>query len=1132
MRGRSRRNLAWGTAQSKSDGLARVLLRQLACTVLLHLCWLLLGSAVWAQAVTPGTDQRIALSAEEQAWLDAHPRIVLGTTDQFPPEVFRDRDGRLSGLMVDYLNEINRRLGGRRIQLHVEASWEAITRKGLRGKIDGFAGATRTPEWEERFLITVPYAHFYFYAYVRVDDTRPIRQLADLANSRVGWTKGMRIMPHLLRDIPGVESVQFDDNAALVNALIHRDVDSLIHGGHLDWWRRNNSELTFKLAGLLPETRLESVLVIRKDWPTLLAVLNKAITDIPPETHLRIQRRWMGPSVLAANAIDRDGLGLTRNETAWLQRHPTLRYCFDSSWSPYGFSEAGEHRGLFRDYLDLLAKRLGVELVATPAAGPDAQQVGIGIPPALQQVETRACDLASGALRLPEADLALGFTMPYYQSTWVLLALPDKPFISGIEAIEDQTIGVPENRGIQFLLQRDYPDSDLVPLASEQALKQLDDRDIHALVMPLEQALDWMDERASNGKIIGTLDDRYPVSIAVRGDWPELVDILNKAIASLTRSEHAEIQRRWQTRTIEQLVDYSLLWQLSVVAAVVLIGMYYWVRTLRSMNRQLRAARRTAEDANHAKSRFLAHMSHEIRNPMNAIIGFSRLALDADPAPRQRDYLCKIQGAAELLLGVIDDILDVSRIESGKLRLERIGFDLQPIFDRLTDILEPMARARGLVLRCAIDARLDRPLLGDPLRLTQVLLNLGTNAVKFTEQGEVRLGAEQVESAGDRVQIAFVVRDTGIGMDAAIREQLFLPFEQADSSINRRFGGTGLGLSIARELVEAMGGTLQVETAPGQGATFSFAIAFETAPNASEGARSDVVSGRARPAPATIRGARVLLVDDDPINLQVAREQLVQAGLAVTEAMDGRDAIEVLGLSDADAFDLVLMDIRMPGVDGLEAARRLRAQGHRLPIVAMTAHALAGDREASLAAGMNDHLAKPVDAAALRAVLLRWIAPRNPARTPASSPLSGWSAKSGIGAVAATRPFWPEIPGLDMHRGLRRIGGSVPLYTELLAEFIARHQTCADRVRAELAAGEIERARKRVHAIRGAAATLGAATLAELAGELEQALPERTHARAQRILPQFAWHLEALCRTIGARLDRSQERATEDIPER
>ncbi|WP_284616807.1 ATP-binding protein [Aquabacterium humicola] len=397
-----------------------------------------------------------------------------------------------------------------------------------------------------------------------------------------------------------------------------------------------------------------------------------------------------------------------------------------------------------------------------------------------------------------------------------------------------------------------------------------------------------------------------------------------------------------------------------------------------------RRAQAAAEAASQAKSTFLAHMSHEIRTPMNAILGLADLTLRTELSPRQRGYLDKLKIAADTLLELIDRVLDFSRLEAGKLELVPAPFVLYELLGRIGAMVGEAAQRQGLALQFVVAPEVPQRLVGDGPRLGQVLLNLCSNAIKFTEAGAVVVRVDCVRAEPSSAQLRFSVTDSGIGLSADEIARLFQPFVQADASTARRYGGTGLGLVISRQLVEAMGGTIEVASTPGRGSTFCFSLRLErehvepsSTPEAS-GASGDAGAGAA--AVAALRGRRVLLVEDNDVSRLVAAELLVEvAGMQVTMAATGEEALQAL---DAGGIDVVLMDVQLATMDGCETARRIRAQARhaRLPIIAVTAHTLALDRERCLAAGMDDCLGKPFEPARLLQTLARQLA-RGPVRT-------------------------------------------------------------------------------------------------------------------------------------------------------
>jgi signal transduction histidine kinase/CheY-like chemotaxis protein len=732
---------------------------------------------------------------------------------------------------------------------------------------------------------------------------------------------------------------------------------------------------------------------------------------------------------------------LTPEERAWLDQLGPITMCVDPDWMPFeGVSAEGAHIGIAADMMQLLAERLDVtfQLVPTRTWAESVQVSREG-----------GCHIVSLLNQSPERDAWLLFTEVYFADPNVFITREEHEFIYDPARLINETLVLPQGSSIEEYFRSNFPNIALMIVETDtDALRAVSERRADVTVRSLTLAAYTIRQEGwFNLKIAGKLDDYgNRMRIGVLRELPELRDILDRGVATITASDLQHAINAYVAIRVEEPVNFVLLRRVAIGFLIVLLVALAWNYQLRQLNRRLEenqsellhlstqleqdierrkqvesdlmVMKEVAEAANKAKSVFLANMSHEIRTPMNGVIGFADLLRSTSLHPEQRQYVDIVHQSAHALLQVINEILDYSKIEAGKISIERLDTDVVELLESTVQLFLLQASEKGIRLELRIPVGVPRRMLLDPARVRQILINLLGNAVKFTEKGVVELGLS-VHDGGTGPHVQIYVRDTGIGISAEQMARIFKPFGQADVSTTRRFGGTGLGLIISQRLVEHMGGELRVESTPGAGSVFTVDLPAEATSgeryagtpvreftrnlagwSGTDAANSEDTEGDAhahtdaavkrsdsvgRPgALAEIPGAgqrvsagpKILIVEDVPLNLMLVRK-LLEGICPISEVHEAGNGYEALDMVAVLRPDLILMDIHMPEMDGITAAREIRRwereQGvESRPIVALSAGVMDDERENCLQAGMDAFLPKPVEATALRAIIERF----------------------------------------------------------------------------------------------------------------------------------------------------------------
>ncbi len=706
---------------------------------------------------------------------------------------------------------------------------------------------------------------------------------------------------------------------------------------------------------------------------------------------------------------------LTPFERSWLDAHPHLRLAGLPDWPPFESAQDGTHQGMVTDTLDILQKRLGITLVRVSAGSWSATLEGLAM---------REVDVIGAVSITPRRQNEFSFSRAYLSYPIVMAVRDDMRFIGALDELENERVAVVRESAGQDFLRIGHPHLNLVFLDSlDDGLFGLSNGEIDVLISNIPSITYAVNRLGiTNIKLTGITPYTDQIAVAVRRDWPVLAGILNKGLATLSDEERDGIYRKWVSLRYEERIDYDVVWRVTAIALVVVTIFLYWNRklsrevavrvrseqALRQSEERLRAATRRAEHlareaeaANKAKSEFLANMSHEIRTPMNAVIGYTELLEGLIENSRQKSYLEAIRKGGRALLTIINDILDLSKIEAGKLRIEYAPVNPHRLLQDIVQMFAARIAQQNLELRTQISPQMPESLILDEVRLRQVVFNLMGNAIKFTHQGYIQISAYTAPMVNDPgyVELVIVVEDSGIGIQADQQSRIFNAFEQHEGQSNRQYGGTGLGLAISKKLVEVMNGEIGLQSEVGKGTRFEVRLHHVAVLSLPVEDRAQTLARRPSFAPC-----QLLVADDVEMNRALVRDHFSGSMVSILEAETGEQALQMARQYQPAA---ILMDLRMPVMDGYEATRLLKElrDTRDIPVIALTGSALGDEQRRFASQGFHRALRKPVDWSELFAILAQILplqdqACASPGTSRMTAPASGRDTSDASGATA------------------------------------------------------------------------------------------------------------------------------------
>jgi len=885
--------------------------------------------------------------------------IVITHNTNNPPFKFVNEQGNPDGILIDLW-----RLWSQKTGIKVKflpATFEDSLAHIQNGNADVHAGLFHTLEREKEFLFSKPLMPLKYYYFFH-NSIQPTFNMQELESYVIATPKGFTTT-FIKDNFPKLSVKEFSDFPDIYKDFITGKVKVMVSPVEnlkyfLSYHGLDNNAYFDANRPVFVKEYLGAVKVGNE---ALIEVINQGLSDITKEEIKTIENAWFDKF---NTKLKTEELILTQEEKKWLEQHKTIRVGVDIAWQPFDYvDEKGEHLGISSDYIKYLEKKLGIKVEIVAGTWEEM----------IQKAKDKTVDMLSGVVNTPKRQEFLLFTNEYLNIKTVIITHTSNNTIFNMQNLIGKKVAVAKGNFVQDLLETHYPNIELVLTNSnEEALKAVALGVADAHIENIATATYIIEKNMlTNLKIAAQIENyNNKISLGIRNDWEIFRDIVQKTLNTMTKKQKDAIYRKW-IKFEKPIIDYALVWKISVIFVILFLLTLLWIRgqkriilekeayqyELEKLKNELEIALQKAQDATKAKSDFLSNMSHEIRTPMNSILGFTEILSHEISNNVHKDYLDSIKTASKTLLGIINDILDLSKIEAGKLKLNYTAINMNHIIKEMQVIFSDKLKEKNLQLLFDLDAKIPDYVLMDELRFRQILLNLLSNAIKFTQKGTITVTTQVkfLEETCSTFDFTLSVIDTGIGIEEKDLTKIFDYFEQINTSNHlENSKGSGLGLSICTKIVNLLGGKISVKSQIGVGSCFEIELRNIHVSSAKEGQNIDFSKAKTY----HFEKAKLLIVDDIADNRKLISVFFAKTNIEIFEASNGLEALEFLA---NHTVDMVLLDIKMPILDGYATIEKMKNElGYTMPIIALTASVMGEDSYKIQQYKFDGYLRKPV----------------------------------------------------------------------------------------------------------------------------------------------------------------------------